>query len=105
MMMIMDYRLSTEVPLDLPQDAEKGLDHDGPHRPTTLAVIIALQKWKVYLEDFKYCGGTTCAMRQDHPEDSLVVVAVCNLRDLPSTWWSTTTTMNLFCASSFYLCV
>jgi hypothetical protein len=38
-----------------------------------------------------YCGGTTCAMRQDHPEASLVVVAVCNLMDLPSTWWSTTT--------------
>jgi hypothetical protein len=35
-MMIMDHRLSTEVPLDLPQGAEKGLDHDGPHRPTTV---------------------------------------------------------------------
>jgi hypothetical protein len=34
---------------------------------------------------FLYCGGTTCAMRQNHPEDSLVVVAVYNLRDLPST--------------------
>jgi hypothetical protein len=34
----------------------------------------------------KWCGGTTCAMRQDHPEDSLVIVAVCNLRDLPFTW-------------------
>jgi hypothetical protein len=33
----MDHRLSTEVPLDLSQDAEKGLDHDGPHRPTTIA--------------------------------------------------------------------
>jgi hypothetical protein len=44
-------------------------------------------------------------MRQDHPEDSLVVVAVCNLRDLPSTWWSTTTTMDLFRASPFYLYV
>jgi hypothetical protein len=30
-------------------------------------------------------------MRQDHPEDSLVVVAVYNLRDLSSTWWSITT--------------
>jgi hypothetical protein len=37
MMMMMDHRLSTEVPLDLPQGAEKGLDHDGPHRPTTIS--------------------------------------------------------------------
>jgi hypothetical protein len=36
MMMIMDHSLSTEVPLDLHQSAEKGLDHDGPHRPTTV---------------------------------------------------------------------
>jgi hypothetical protein len=35
MMMIIDHSLSTEVPLDLHQSAEKGLDHDGPHRPTT----------------------------------------------------------------------
>jgi hypothetical protein len=35
-------------------------------------------------------------MRQDHPKASLVVVAVCNLRDLPSTWWSTTTQWILF---------
>jgi hypothetical protein len=28
---------------------------------------------------------TTCAMRQNHLEDSLIVIAVCNLRDLPST--------------------
>jgi hypothetical protein len=39
MMMMMDHRLSTEVPLDLPQGAEKGLDHDGPHRPTTIYVV------------------------------------------------------------------
>jgi hypothetical protein len=38
MMMIMDHRLNTEVPLDLPQGAEKGLDHDGPHRPITIYV-------------------------------------------------------------------
>jgi hypothetical protein len=34
---------------------------------------------------------TSCPWHQDHPKASLVVVAVCNLRDLPSTWWSTTT--------------
>jgi hypothetical protein len=50
------------------------------------------------------CGGIICAMRQDYPEDSLVVVAVCNLRDLPSIWWSTITTMDLFYAFLFYLC-
>ena len=38
------------------------------------------------------------------PRPRLVVVAARNLRDLPSTWWSTTTTMDLFCASPFYLC-
>jgi hypothetical protein len=43
-----------------------------------------------------YCGGITCAMRQDHPKDSLVVVVVCNLRDLPSIWWFTTTKWILF---------
>jgi hypothetical protein len=40
MMMIMDYNLSTKMPLDLHQGAEKGLDHDGPHRPTTMAINI-----------------------------------------------------------------
>jgi hypothetical protein len=30
-------------------------------------------------------GKITCAMRQDHPKDSLVIITVCNLRDLPST--------------------
>jgi hypothetical protein len=34
--MIMDYSLSTEVPLDLHQGAEKGLGYDDPHRPTTM---------------------------------------------------------------------
>jgi hypothetical protein len=33
----MDHRLNTEMPLNLPQGAEKGLDHDGPHRPTTVS--------------------------------------------------------------------
>jgi hypothetical protein len=51
------------------------------------------------------CGGIICAMRQDYPEDSLVVGVVCNLRDLSFTWWFTITTMDLFCASPFYLCV
>jgi hypothetical protein len=27
----------------------------------------------------------TCAMRQDHPKDSLVIKAIYNLRDLPFT--------------------
>jgi hypothetical protein len=36
MIMIIDHSLSTEVPLDLHQSAEKGLDHDGPDRPTTI---------------------------------------------------------------------
>jgi hypothetical protein len=39
-MIMEDHRLSTEVPLDLPQGAEKGLDHDGPHRPTTISVTL-----------------------------------------------------------------
>jgi hypothetical protein len=30
------------------------------------------------------CGRITCVMRQNHPKDSLVVIAVCNFRDLPS---------------------
>jgi hypothetical protein len=30
------------------------------------------------------------AWRQDHPKPRLVVVAVRNLRNLPSTWWFTT---------------
>ena len=47
----------------------------------------------------------TCAMRQNHLKDSLVIIAVCNLKDLLSTWWSTITTMDLFRASPFYLYV
>jgi hypothetical protein len=34
--MIIDHSLSTEMPLDLHQGAEKGLDHAGPHPPTTV---------------------------------------------------------------------
>jgi hypothetical protein len=51
------------------------------------------------------CGGTICAIRQNYSENSLVVVAVCNLRDLPSIWWFTIIIMDLFYASLFYLCV
>jgi hypothetical protein len=47
-------------------------------RPVRLAAIRT--------QAVRYCGGITCAMRQDHPEDSLIVIAVCNFRDLPSTW-------------------
>jgi hypothetical protein len=36
MIIIIDYRLNTEIPLDLFQDAEKGLDHNSPHRLTIL---------------------------------------------------------------------
>jgi hypothetical protein len=32
------------------------------------------------------CNKITCAMRQNYPKDSLVIVAVCNLKDLPFTW-------------------
>jgi hypothetical protein len=49
------------------------------------------------------CDRIICVMRQDHLEDSLIVIAICNLRDLPSIWWSTTTIIDLFYASPFYL--
>jgi hypothetical protein len=29
------------------------------------------------------CGRIIYAMRQNHPKDSLVIIAVCNFRDLP----------------------
>jgi hypothetical protein len=51
------------------------------------------------------CDEITCVMRQNYPEDSLVVIIICNLRDLSFTWWSIIITMDLFCAFSFYLYV
>jgi hypothetical protein len=51
MMMIIDHSLSTEVPLDLHQGAEKSLDHDGPHRLTTIFVsYCAVKKPRTDLE-------------------------------------------------------
>jgi hypothetical protein len=41
MMINIDHSLNTEVPLDFYQSAEKGLDHDGPHRPITIASVIS----------------------------------------------------------------
>jgi hypothetical protein len=31
------------------------------------------------------CDKITYAIRQNHSEDSLIVIIICNLRDLPST--------------------
>jgi hypothetical protein len=42
--MIMDHRLSTEMPLDPFQGAEKGLDHDDLPRPTTLEIKYGREK-------------------------------------------------------------
>jgi hypothetical protein len=51
------------------------------------------------------CNGIICAIRQDHSEDSLIIIIICNLRDLPFTWWFTIITMDLFRVSLFYLCI